>query len=75
MKHLTDKQTAVLQFVREYIGRNGFSPATSEIAFRFNIRPNAALDHLKALERKGSLTKAPGIPRSIVLTENHCQPD
>ena len=65
---LTRRQRQVLDFIQGYIGRNGFPPAVREIGSRFGICPATVQDHLRALERKGRLTKKPFRSRSIRIT-------
>src|SRR5215470_14950834 len=54
MAGLTEKQRAVYDFLREYIGRRGIAPSYEEIrkAFRF-ASYNSVQKHLKRLEEKG----------------------
>lgn len=75
MKQLTDRQAEILNFIAGYIERNGFGPSTNEIAYRFNILGNAALDHVKALERKEAITRVPNAARTIRLNPDYCEPD
>ena len=67
---LTDKQLAVLDFIRER-RRDGFAmPTVREIQARFGFSsPFAATRHLMALEKKGFLNRAGGLARSMVLNE------
>ena len=36
---LTEKQQAILDFINEYVGENGFPPSVREIGRRFGIYP------------------------------------
>ena len=66
--HLTDRQQAVLDFVRERIAADGLPPTLAEIAQAFGFRQaRAAGKHLLALEAKGCLTLLPGKARGIRL--------
>ena len=57
-KALTPRQTEVLNYIKECINTRGCPPTMREIADAFNIAStNAINDHLRALERKGALTK------------------
>jgi len=70
MQELTDRQQAILDFVRERIGRDGLPPTWAEIARAFGFRQTrAAQKHLQALEAKGYLELLPGTARGIRLTE------
>ena len=70
MQALTDRQQAILDFVRERIGRDGLPPTWAEIARAFGFRQTrAAQKHLQALEAKGYLELLPGTARGIRLTD------
>src|SRR3970040_2096261 len=65
---LTDRQQAILDFVRTRIGADGLPPTWAEIARAFGFRQTrAAQKHLQALEAKGYLTPLPGKARGIQL--------
>ena len=67
---LTDRQQAILDFVRERIAIDGLPPTWSEIAQAFGFRQTrAAQKHLQALEAKGYLTLLPGKARGIQLPQ------
>lgn len=68
MKPLTEKQQAVLDFLEEFCGRQGYPPTVREVAAHFAIQPRAAADHLEALKRKGHLRREPGLSRGLVLS-------
>ena len=58
---LTQRQREVLEFVREWRSRKGKMPSTREIQRHFGFASQtAAVNHLKALERKGFLRRMPG---------------
>src|SRR5215470_16054034 len=54
---LTEKQQAILGFVKKYVKENGFPPSVREIGRQFGIYPATVQDHISALERKGYLQK------------------
>jgi repressor LexA len=65
---LTPRQQAVLAFLRAETARRGFPPTLREVGEHFGFRSTAsARDHLRALERKGCLTRQPHLSRGIVL--------
>ena len=69
MPDLTDRQQAILDFVRERIAADGLPPTWAEIARAFDFRQTrAAQKHLQALEAKGYLTLLPGKARGIRLS-------
>jgi repressor LexA len=67
-EHLTERQQAVYQFIREKIHTRGYGPTVREIGIHFDIRsPNGVMCHLKALERKGLILREPKMSRAIEL--------
>lgn len=65
---LTDRQQAVLDFIREHLADRGAPPTRADIMARFGFKsPNAAEDHLRALARKGVIELLPGAARGIRL--------
>ena len=64
---LTHRQAEVLEIIHRAIGRDGFPPTIREIGVELGIRStNGVNDHLKALERKGYLTREEAKSRSLV---------
>jgi len=55
---LTQRQQMVLDYIRQSISDRGYPPTLREIGARMGIRStNGVNDHLRALERKGYLTR------------------
>src|SRR5215475_12977080 len=70
MKELTPRQAEILQLIRDTIAETGFPPTRAEIARMLDFAsPNAAEEHLRALERKGVLEILDGTARGIRLKE------
>jgi len=71
MDKLTTRQTQILKMIRRFMDSKGFPPTRAEIAAKLGFRsPNAAEDHLRALERKGAIRLLPGASRGIqILTD------
>ena len=66
---LTRRQKAVYEFIRDKIRSRGYGPTVREIGEQFKIRsPNGVMCHLKALEKKGLITREPNMSRAIRLT-------
>jgi repressor LexA len=58
MQGLTQRQQMVLDYIRQSITDRGYPPTLREIGARMGIRStNGVNDHLRALERKGYLTR------------------
>ena len=69
LSQLTRRQREVYEFIREKIRSRGYGPTVREIGRHFNIRsPNGVMCHLRALERKGLITREPNMSRAIMLT-------
>jgi len=70
MSELTPRQSEVLSFIRDFIEDTGMPPTRAEIATKLGFRSaNAAEEHLRALQRKGSIELMPGTSRGIQLKD------
>jgi repressor LexA len=70
MKGLTPRQAEILQLIRDTIEETGFPPTRMEISRMLGFAsPNAAEEHLRALERKGAIEILDGTARGIRLKE------
>jgi len=70
-QQLTKRQRAVYEFVRDKIINRGYGPTVREIGEHFSISsPNGVMCHLKALEKKGLITREPNMSRAIQLTSH-----
>ena len=68
MKSLTARQLQVLGFIAETIRDRGFPPTIREIGNALSIKStNGVNDHLKALERKGFITREGAQSRAIMI--------
>ncbi len=66
MIKLTQRQSDVLECIRDYIESTGYPPTRADIAKELGFRSaNAAEEHLKALARKGAIEIIPGASRGI----------
>jgi repressor LexA len=55
---LTDRQEMVFDFIKAKIKERGYGPTVREIGEHFKIRsPNGVMCHLRALEKKGLITR------------------
>lgn len=71
MRPLTERQSQILDLIKQSIVTTGMPPTRAEIATRLGFRSaNAAEDHLKALAKKGFIEILPGTSRGIRLTED-----
>jgi len=68
LSQLTKRQKAVYEFIRDKIQNRGYGPTVREIGDNFGISsPNGVMCHLKALEKKGIITREPNMSRAIRL--------
>jgi repressor LexA len=67
---LTARQRQILALIRDHVRETGYPPTRAEIAAACGFRSiNAAVDHLKALARRGVIELTPGASRGIRLLE------
>ena len=70
MQKLTDRQKAVLHYITDSIDARGYPPTLREIGTQLGIRStNGVNDHLRALERKGYLTREDMKSRTLRPTD------
>ncbi len=65
MKHLTEKQKRIYEFLVEFIKSHGYPPTMREIGGYFGFLWSAARGHLRALEKKGLIRINPMKSRGI----------
>ncbi|AMN47264.1 repressor LexA [Steroidobacter denitrificans] len=71
MSELTPRQREILKLIRETINDSGMPPTRAEIAEAFGFKsPNAAEEHLRALQRKGVIDLIPSTSRGIQLKDS-----
>jgi repressor LexA len=64
----TERQMEIYAFIRDKIRSRGYGPTVREIGQAFKIRsPNGVVCHLKALERKGLISRGKNMSRAIEL--------
>ena len=69
MKDLTLRQQEILGFIQVYLRDNGFWPSIREIQKHFDFKStNAVMGHLRALEKKGYISRIPGQARTFRIT-------
>ncbi len=68
MPELTHRQHQVLDFIERQQRETGLPPTSREIQAHFRFRSQtAAMNHLRALARKGAISRLPGRARSAVV--------
>jgi len=70
VEELTRRQAEILELLSTHLEETGFPPTRAEIAAHFGFSsPNAAEDHLRALERKGAIEILPGASRGLRILQ------
>ncbi len=67
--HLTKRQSEILEFVKNYRQRHGYSPTLAEVGEHFDVNKVTVFEHVSALVRKGYVTRSHAEARSIVPIE------
>ena len=71
MKKLTKRQQEILNLIKNHILDFGFPPTRADIAKTLGFKsPNAAEQHLRAIEKKGFIKILSGASRGIVLNDS-----
>ena len=69
--NLTQRQQEIYEFLKDKIINRGYGPTVREIGANFGIRsPNGVMCHLKALEKKGLITRESHMSRAIQLCDH-----
>lgn len=67
---LYNRQRQILDFISQYIQRNGFSPTLQEIANALGVSSLATVhEHLQAMEKKGVIKRFDGTVRGIEIID------
>jgi repressor LexA len=68
---LTPRQREILKLIQDSLVETGMPPTRAEIAAEMGFKsPNAAEEHLRALQKKGVLDLIPGASRGIQLKDS-----
>src|SRR5207244_4847236 len=69
---LTERQREIYEFIRDKIENRGYGPTVREIGEAFDIKsPNGVMCHLKALVKKGLISRQDRSARAIQLIDHH----
>lgn len=66
---LTEKQQAILTFIRDFLQDRGYSPTLEEMSQFFGVSKVTIYEHVKALQEKGAIRKQANRKRSIEIVE------
>lgn len=71
MSSLTNRQQEILDFIEQQSARAGVMPSTREIQEHFGFASQtAAVNHLRALEKKGVIQRLAGKARAVALVSS-----
>lgn len=72
---LSDRQQGILDFLSEFISRNGYPPSVREIGEAVGLSSSSTVhSHLNALEDKGYIKRDPASARALTIIEQDYQP-
>lgn len=71
-KTLTERQAAILAFIKDFAQDHGYPPTIPEIQNKFGIKsPNGVNNHIKALTRKGYIKRDSSRARALEIIGGH----
>jgi repressor LexA len=73
--NLTPKQLRILQIVRDWRTRFGYSPTLQEMADEIGVSKVTVFEHVEALIRKGALERDANKARSLAIRNDSIVPD
>ncbi|MCC6951698.1 MAG: transcriptional repressor LexA [Phycisphaerales bacterium] len=73
--NLTPKQLKILQLIRDWRVRRGYSPTMQELADEIGVSKVTVFEHVEALIKKGALVREPNKARSLSIADGIPVPD
>ena len=73
--NLTPKQLRILQLIRDWRVRRGYSPTMQELADEIGVSKVTVFEHVEALIKKGALIRDANKARSLSIAEGIAVPD
>jgi len=73
--NLTPKQLRILQLIRDWRVRRGYSPTMQELADEIGVSKVTVFEHVEALIKKSALVREPNKARSLSIAEGVAVPD
>ena len=73
--NLTPKQLKILQLIRDWRVRRGYSPTMQELADEIGVSKVTVFEHVEALIKKNALVREPNKARSLSIAEGISVPD
>ena len=72
---LTEKQLAVLEYIKKYILKKSYPPSVREICEAVGLQSTSSVHaHLNSLEKKGYIKRDPAKPRTIEILDEEFSP-
>lgn len=73
--NLTPKQLRILQLIRDWRVRKGYSPTMQELADEIGVSKVTVFEHVEALIKKGALVREANKARSLSIADGIAVPD
>ncbi len=73
--NLTPKQLRILQLIRDWRVRHGYSPTMQELADEIGVSKVTVFEHVEALIKKGALVREANKARSLSIADGIAVPD
>jgi repressor LexA len=73
--NLTPKQLKILQLIRDWRVRRGYSPTMQELADEIGVSKVTVFEHVEALIKKNALVREPNKARSLSIADGVAVPD
>jgi repressor LexA len=73
--NLTPKQLRILQLIRDWRIRRGYSPTMQELADEIGVSKVTVFEHVEALIKKGALIREANKARSLSIADGIAVPD
>ena len=68
---ITDKQSVILEYIKEMILKKGYPPAVREICEAVHLKSTSSVhSHLESLEKNGYIRRDPTKPRTIEILDD-----
>jgi DNA-binding MarR family transcriptional regulator len=71
---MTEKQKKIFLFIQDYFKSEGVMPRQIDIANHFGITQQTCKSHLDNIQKRGWITRLPGLSRSIHLNLDSFHP-
>jgi repressor LexA len=70
MKELSSKQQGIIEYIRRFLGHNGFPPTVRDIAHGCGVSSTSVVDYnLRILEREGYIRRRRDVSRGIEMLD------